>query len=830
MLGQSNWFRRFLSLVMMTLVATAGVAMLSIGATAARAADRVADGAAVGAADAVEKWSGDLSSQLLDYYQNSDDATMRPTQPIRPAALAGLCAPAEQLIAVQGGAAPFPFQCGQLRARVQQALVLEMNAAVLAGDVERAKSIRAELDLPRGVSAAEGSLLLQSVNADQRAGDAKILVREAITWQTSRVRQLLAEALHSTHEADVPMPGRLLERLGEAMTLADLPDALRQAAGIASLPAGLPSHDSLATIEAAKWSDLTPHVLTLRDSIESRLPSLLSDKEKQRRERLLLKLVQLVPKEYSAGVRDGQVTVALEYREAVSFTQQARQIVGELAPLWLTDRSKQASVEAVEHHLDQADQQIALKTSKDDVESTLNAAAKTLENDFGITLRRSGTTADIVDEVMLETRALLSSSLSAALGGNWSEAERIRVEAYTTYDPELENRLLPRDPQLAMNIERLLLDGIDKPGVKVLLDQHADEAQLTEAYSAVNNSLERAGVMLKSGISPTAASFNAGSIVLREGLEGLLVIVAILAGLRGAENARRRRLFWIGIAASLAATAITWLISQFVITSLRAYGEVIAAITGFLAIGVLLLITNWLFHQVYWRQWVSTLKAQAAEGERVWQLITVGFLVGYREGFETVLFLQSLMLDAGGLAVGIGVAVGCLILLGLGYAALKLGMKLPYFKILLITAAMIGVVLITFVGATVRAAQTVGWLPVHRLMPGSWPLWTGNWLGLYNTWETVAMQVAMMVLVLGTWRLARWQAKRASANRRLECAMHHKGENPLSACDPADCGLFQETPEEKLAQLTVMKAPLPAPKRAAVVVTVPETAQPQSVR
>ena len=70
---------------------------------------------------------------------------------------------------------------------------------------------------------------------------------------------------------------------------------------------------------------------------------------------------------------------------------------------------------------------------------------------------------------------------------------------------------------------------------------------------------------------------------------------------------------------------------------------------------MLLLITNWLFQQVYWRQWVCTLKGQA-EAENSWQLIMVGFLIGYREGFETVLFVQSLVLDVGGGPVMAGVA------------------------------------------------------------------------------------------------------------------------------------------------------------------------------
>ncbi len=104
----------------------------------------------------------------------------------------------------------------------------------------------------------------------------------------------------------------------------------------------------------------------------------------------------------------------------------------------------------------------------------------------------------------------------------------------------------------------------------------------------------------------------------------------------------------------------------------------------------------------------------------------MGFLVGSREGFETVLFLQSLVLDAGGRSVAIGVIIGSVALIALGVAALRLGLKLPYFRILLLPALLIGLVLITFVGSTARALQTIGWLPVHRLSHGEWPTWLGS--------------------------------------------------------------------------------------------------------
>jgi high-affinity iron transporter len=716
-----------------------------------------------------DAWVDALDRAVVDYYGDESQPFVAPPEPVA----VNHWHSDEARRCFEGMNFKDPLLAvGQLRARAQQALVLEMADAVSSGEVERARCWRARLMKPRGSSSADGALILQTLptGTSQRADAVRTLSREAITWQTTRARQLLDEATRSAQQ-DVPMPGRLKERAAEAVTLADLPPALRRIAGVESNPLASYTGNVQAILSVSRldWNQVAAGLDPLRQTIEAALPSVLSPEEKSRRERMVMKLVALIPREYAAGVRDGQVTVPLEYREAVTFTAQVRQMVGELAPLWLKDQSgpsRQEAVRQLDEHLASTESLIAAKASAQQIETSLKGAQSVLEGPLGLSLRRSGSTSEIVEEVLLETRSLLNASLAAALSGHWEEAQQLRLEAYTTYDPDLEARLLPRDPQLATDIELLLLDGKDHPGVKVLLDRRVGGAELEAAYTRVNEAMAKAGALLKSGIDPTAAAINAGSIVLREGLEGLLVIVAIFAGLRGEENARRRRLFWVGITASVAATAITWLLSQTIVTTLHSHAETIAAVSGILAIGVLLLITNWLFQQVYWKQWVTTLKSHAQEGESAWQLMTVGFLVGYREGFETVLFLQSLVMDAGGKSVGIGVAVGCAILLVLGIAALRLGLKVPYYKILLATALLIGIVLITFVGGTVRAAQTIGWLPVDRFLPGSLPNWMGAWLGIYNTWQSMMGQMLSIVLVLGTWRLARWRAKRAGKKRR----------------------------------------------------------------
>ena len=261
-----------------------------------------------------------------------------------------------------------PLLIGQMRGRVQQALTMNLAAAVDAGDVPAAQAWRVEIVLPRGVSASEGALLLANLpaGASQRKDAARSLVREAITWHTARVRQLLADATHSTEHADTPLPGRLRERLGEAITLAQLPPALASAAGVDShnLLDAAAVQTQLNSILHLPWAQTAAPVAALEHEIESHLPSLLSEQERQRREHLLLKLVTVIPTEYRAGVRDGQVTVPLEYREAVSFSAQADEFADELTPLWLSHDQNgklQPAVDELDRALADADQAIGKK-------------------------------------------------------------------------------------------------------------------------------------------------------------------------------------------------------------------------------------------------------------------------------------------------------------------------------------------------------------------------------------------------------------------------------------------------------------------------------------
>ena len=93
-------------------------------------------------------------------------------------------------------------------------------------------------------------------------------------------------------------------------------------------------------------------------------------------------------------------------------------------------------------------------------------------------------------------------------------------------------------------------------------------------------------------------------IVFREGLEAVLILAAITASFTGARRAFRRPVL-IGGLVGLLATAVTYLLAQKIIDALGDGGLRLRAITGVLAIAVLLVVTNWFFHKVYWSEWIG---------------------------------------------------------------------------------------------------------------------------------------------------------------------------------------------------------------------------------
>lgn len=281
-----------------------------------------------------------------------------------------------------------------------------------------------------------------------------------------------------------------------------------------------------------------------------------------------------------------------------------------------------------------------------------------------------------------------------------------------------------------------------------------------------------------SHLDHNAAILDTGILVFREGLECILVLAAITASMVGSNQSYRRPIA-AGAGLGLLATVITWFAVIAILSRINAPALAIQAATGLLAIVVLLVIMNWFFHKIYWTGWISlhnrrkkSLMKSAADGERsrtTWGLMLLGLTAMYREGFEVVLFLQSIRLQVGSATVLEGVAIGIVLTGIVGVLTFFAHQRLPYKKMLILTGVMLGAVLIVMVGEEVQEMQLAGWLTTTQV---SLPIpdWMGLWFAAFPNVEGLVGQVLAAVFVLGSYYMAEYLKVRRPRKRGEEVA------------------------------------------------------------
>ncbi|HEY1711920.1 MAG TPA: FTR1 family protein [Solirubrobacteraceae bacterium] len=370
---------------------------------------------------------------------------------------------------------------------------------------------------------------------------------------------------------------------------------------------------------------------------------------------------------------------------------------------------------------------------------------------------------------------------AAARRGDSAGARLDAAGAYALFATRIEPRLRAVNSALADQTDTAMWRAVSDTG---------EAGAGGRARSDAESNLQTAATALgDTHVSRATVVADAGVIVFREGLEAVLILAAITASFSGARR-RLRRPVLVGGLLGLLATAITYVLAQALLEALGDGGLRLQAITGLLAIAVLLLVTNWFFHKVYWSEWIGRFHRRRRMLEKVDRFgfisgQTLGFvLLGvtsvYREGFETVLFLQNLRVSAGTGATIFGVGLGLAATTVVGVATFALERKLPYRRMLIATGVLIGLVLAIMTGVTVHTLQGLGWI-------GTTPigfdisLAYGRWLGLYANWEGIGAQVAALLVVYGSYAAARalQGRRRRRALRASSPPLASAGDHPV---------------------------------------------------
>jgi high-affinity iron transporter len=342
-------------------------------------------------------------------------------------------------------------------------------------------------------------------------------------------------------------------------------------------------------------------------------------------------------------------------------------------------------------------------------------------------------------------RKQLDDAVALAGAGQPDEAGSTALAAYMTFEA-LERDLRPRNPGLASELEQAFTGfRLDAQGGKSAGELRGAEVQLVTL-------LDRAERQLGAERRPIDLFLQSFILLVREGLEAILIVGALLAFLTKIGASRRARDVKAGIGAAIAASLLTAVLIETVFQLTPADQEVLEGATMLLATGVLFSVSYWLLTKLEVAKWNAFVRGKVEEavaGGSSLALASVAFLAVYREGFETVLFYKALFVSGGGAgATGPilgGMGAGAVALVVLYVAIQRFGVRLPLKPFFAVTSAFLYWMAFTFAGHGIAELQAGGfvsttvipWLP--RLPR----------LGIYPTLETTLAQGVLVLLALG---------------------------------------------------------------------------------
>lgn len=384
---------------------------------------------------------------------------------------------------------------------------------------------------------------------------------------------------------------------------------------------------------------------------------------------------------------------------------------------------------------------------------TLADALADLERD----LQSGGATAPPAATPMSLARSTeLLAAARASLARNDLAPARQSFDAFRQAWSSIEGRVRADSPPMYHQIESQM----------IAVTAALDAGQLKTAQETLDRMATELGALDRSQARYSA--FDAAVTLLREGLEALLIIGALLALVTRAGRPDLRTQVWLGGAAGVVASLAVAVLLQVVMSRLTSglNREVLEGVTGLGAALMLLYVSYWLHRQgslADWRKFLATRTGEAITAGGSLILPSLAFLAVFREGAETILLYVGM---AAAISLGdllLGMAIGMVALAVLGVALFGFGLRLslkPFFRTI---SVLLYYLAFKFVGTGIHAFQVAGVLPVTSAdyLPSL------DLIGVFPTWQTT---VAQLLLVAGALAVVGWLAAGERSRRQAQTA------------------------------------------------------------
>src|SRR3979490_928194 len=262
----------------------------------------------------------------------------------------------------------------------------------------------------------------------------------------------------------------------------------------------------------------------------------------------------------------------------------------------------------------------------------------------------------------------------------------------------------------------------------------------------------------------SSAFIQAAVILLREGLEAMLVIAALAGYLSKAGAGHPLQALYGGSLAAVGASIIAaWL---FAVLNSGEHSDVLEGVIIIVAASLMLYVSGWLMVKQDPRGWQDYLAHKADNAlaqDTVWAVGALAFLAVFREGAETVLFINALASAEGGWTAGLfaGLGAATIGLVVLFYFINLIAQKIPLRPLFIITSAFLFGMAIKFIGEAVQEFQEQSMVSVTGMKGGAFL----GAIGLNPTVEALSIQLLVILFALATYSVVQGNARLSRADK-----------------------------------------------------------------
>lgn len=319
-------------------------------------------------------------------------------------------------------------------------------------------------------------------------------------------------------------------------------------------------------------------------------------------------------------------------------------------------------------------------------------------------------------------------------------AASANIKEFIVIWPNIESDISTKNPSLYSKIEgempviasELMKDSVKADDLKKQLTDFKQQIQLVQG-------------------DQNYTMWDAALILLREGLEALLIILALVAFLKKSQQQHMTKWIYFGAAAGIGLSAIAAILMSTLFNSntVSSSREMIEGYVGLAAAAMMIGVGVWMHSKSNIKSWNAYINKQmnrALSTQSVLAMAAISFLSVFREGAETLIFYAGIAPKMATSQFALGIVIAIVILAIIAFLLLKISNRIPIHRFFAVATVLIYVLAFKIIGVSIHTLQLTDRLPTSII--SGLPVWPQ--IGFYPTWETIIGQIILVVLVVGT--------------------------------------------------------------------------------